>query len=38
MQNSNKLEFFNTFRNDYTPSSYLAPNKQTKRKKRTSEI
>ena len=23
MQNSTKLEFFNTFKNDYTPSSYL---------------
>ena len=22
-QNSTKLEFFNTFKNDYTPSSYL---------------
>jgi len=24
MQNSTKLEFFNTFKNDYTPSSYLS--------------
>ena len=23
MQNSNKLEFFITFQNDFTPSSYL---------------
>jgi len=23
MQNFTKLEFFNTFKNDYTPSSYL---------------
>ena len=23
MQNCTKLEFFNTFKNDYTPSSYL---------------
>ena len=23
MQNSTKLEFFNTFKNDYAPSSYL---------------
>ena len=40
MQNSNKLEFFNTcpFKNHYIPFSYCGPNKQTKRKKRTSEI
>ena len=25
VQNSSKLEFFNTFKNDYTPSSYLGP-------------
>ena len=24
IQNSSKLEFFNTFKNDYTPSSYLS--------------
>ena len=33
MQNSSKLEFFNTFKNDYTPSSYLGlTNKLSERK------
>ena len=33
MQNSTKLEFFNTFKNDYTPSSYLGlTNKLSERK------
>ena len=33
MQNSPKLESFNTFNNDYAPSSYLSlPNKQSERK------
>ena len=33
MQNSIKLEFFNTFKNDYTPSSYLGlTNKLSERK------
>ena len=33
LQNSTKLEFFNTFKNDYTPSSYLGlTNKLSERK------
>ena len=33
MQNSTKLEFFNTFKNNYTPSSYLdLTNKLSERK------
>ena len=33
MQNSTKLEFFNTFKNDYTPFSYLGlTNKLSERK------
>jgi len=33
MQNSTKLEFFNTFKNDYTPSSYVGiTSKQSERK------
>ena len=33
MQNSTKLEFFNTFKNDYAPSSYLdLTNKLSERK------
>jgi len=33
MQNSTKLEFFSTFKNDYTPLSYLSlPSKLTERK------
>jgi len=33
MQNSTKLEFFNTFKNDYAPSSYLGlTNKLSERK------
>ena len=33
MQNSPKLESFNTFNNDYAPPSYLSlPNKQSERK------
>ena len=33
IQNTAKLEFFNTFKNDYTPSSYLGQtNKLSERK------
>ena len=38
MQNSTKLEFFNTFKNDYAPSSYLGPTNKLSEKKRTSKI
>ena len=35
MQSPTKLEFFNTFKNDYTPSSYLdLTNNLSKRKKK----